>query len=316
MVGLGKAARAGILVRGGNTLERLATTQTAVFDKTGTLTTGAFSVQAIKTFGVTEPEVKAHLLALERHSSHPIARALVQAFVDATPTELTEVTEKRGMGISGRSAGGELLEVRSSNGFAEQRGDGIVLLKDGTVIAHIQIADAPRADAQEAIKELTNLGIRSTLLSGDSRSKCEQLAATVGIQSVEAEKRPEEKLSIISDLEAKHPVIFIGDGINDAPALSRATVGVSLSDATQVAVQAAQVVILGGKLQQIPSAIRIARGTVSTIRQNLFWAFLYNVLAIPIAAAGYLSPMVGALAMAFSDLIVIGNSIRFRLSKT
>ena len=183
------------------------------------------------------------------------------------------------------------------------------------MLATIDIADELKPEAKGVIAYLKAQGIRPVVLSGDRRAKTEEVAAELGIETAFAEQLPEQKLKVVEELSRQAPTAMIGDGINDAPALAKATVGVSLSNASQVAIQSAQIVLLNGKLEHLEKAWAISRHTVLTIRQNLFWAFAYNIVAIPIAAMGFLNPMWGALFMAFSDVVVIGNSIRLKYKK-
>ena len=177
------------------------------------------------------------------------------------------------------------------------------------------MSDEVKPETREAVAFLQAKGIRPILLSGDRRAKAEEVAAQVGISEVYAEQLPGQKLKVVERLSQEAPTAMIGDGINDAPALAKATIGVSLSTASQVAIQSAQVVLLNGRLDYLVRALAISEHTVLTIRQNLFWAFAYNVVAIPVAAMGFLNPMWGALFMAFSDVVVIGNSIRLKYKR-
>ena len=192
----------------------------------------------------------------------------------------------------------------------------IYILKNGELAAEVSLTDKIREDAKDLISYLNSKGIETIMLSGDRKRKCELVAAELGIKSVFAEQSPDEKLKLIEQFSDEQPTAMVGDGINDAPALTRATVGISLSNATQVAINAASVVVLDkGGIGKIKEAFRLGHHTVLTIKQNLFWAFLYNTLAIPVAALGFLNPMVAAFSMAFSDVVVIGNSVRFKFKK-
>ncbi len=221
--------------------------------------------------------------------------------------------ETRGIGISGKDAHGRLYELVAAHRGQDTNSDGLILKRDGEQIAQLKLRDDIKPSAHKAIRDLKSLGISSVLLSGDSRAACEDVANRIGIEKIYFQKLPQEKLEIVEALEKEQPSAFIGDGINDAAALARVGVGISLSNATDAAIQSSQVVLLNGELDRLSRAVLIARHTLRTIKQNLFWAFFYNILAIPIAAAGYLSPIVAALAMAFSDVIVIGNSLRLKV---
>jgi Cu+-exporting ATPase len=316
MVGVGRAAQSGILLRGGSTLEEFAAIDTIVFDKTGTLTTGNFTVTRLTTNGITAERAQAITAALERHSAHPIARSLVRAFHDAPVIELTGVREEKGFGMRGRTPTGEewLLGSRALiSAPAESASAGTVYLtENGVLRATIEIADEIKSNAAEVVATLRTLGVSPVLLSGDTASRCAEVAERLGIDRVHAERRPEEKLEIIAAIDAVRPTAFVGDGVNDAPALARASVGISLSNGTTVAIESARIVLLAGNLAHLPLALRLARATLRTIKQNLFWAFSYNIVAIPLAAAGYLTPIVAAVAMGFSDVMTIGNSLRLR----
>jgi Cu+-exporting ATPase len=323
MVGIGRAARKGILIKGGSTVEDLSGVKTVVFDKTGTLTTGRFRLVRFNAMEGTESDLKKLLLALERNSSHPIARSAVQAmqpeFGSETLPTFVKIQEDKGIGINAWDAEGHLFSAGSftmARHLTDDGTHGIYLLKDNRLIGTVDIEDDLKSDAAATVTALKSGGIRVVLVSGDRQDVCENVAAAVGITEVYSRQLPGEKLELIRKFSAEGSTVMVGDGINDAPALARATVGVSISRATDVAMQSANVILLrSDELKQLISAIAVSRATYSTIRQNLFWAFLYNVIAIPFAAAGYLSPMIGALSMAFSDVIVIGNSIRLGIKR-
>ncbi len=313
MVGIGQAARHGIIIKGGDTLERLARVKTLVFDKTGTLTTGAFKVHRLTVLQETENHVRSAIRGLENHSSHPIARSLRDAFASSPPLEFQSLAETRGVGVCGITHGGDSYEIRSPKDSHSPESD-LEVRKNDSVIARISIEDEIKPDALQTIGGLTRAGLKTVLLSGDKKDKCKAVAAVLGIHDVYAECSPEAKLSTLHTIERDAPTAFIGDGINDAPALAAARVGISLSDASHVAVESAQVILLNGTLSRLPQALAISRNTLRIIKQNLFWAFFYNCLGIPLAAMGLLNPIFGALAMAFSDVIVIGNSLRLKSS--
>ncbi|MBN8548277.1 MAG: cadmium-translocating P-type ATPase [Deltaproteobacteria bacterium] len=314
MVGLGKAARRGILVKGGDTLEQCAGIDTVIFDKTGTLTTGDFTVQKIDVFARDLEFVKSALVALEQHSSHPIAKSLVRELKGTAPLALRDVQEVRGLGMSGLLEDGKQLRVGSKLILpdASDTSYDIYLFEDEVLLAGIRMGDELKPRAKSIIAALRSRNIDPVLLSGDRKEKCETAAAALGITRFYSEQQPEDKVAVLEKLERDHAAAFVGDGINDAPSLSRARIGVSLSNATQAAVQSAQVVLLSSDLSQMPVLFDISRATLRTIKQNLFWAFFYNVLMIPLAACGLLTPTVAAFSMAFSDLVVIANSLRLR----
>lgn len=320
MVGIGRAAKRGILIKGGNTLEEFAKIKNIVFDKTGTLTTGEFQIKNITCFNSSEDEVKEILFQLEQHSSHPIAKSMVRelAAMHSSKT-FSDIVEEKGLGISAVDVDKNEYKIGSykiAKALTADNSHNAYILKNGVLIATVDLTDELKANVKESITSLKAAGINSILLSGDTKAKCDALAEKVGITTIYSEQSPEQKLVIIEKLNSENATAMVGDGINDAPALARAAVGISLSNATQVAIQSAQIILLkSNDLSSLAEAYLISKHTLITIKQNLFWAFFYNIVAIPIAAAGLLNPMIGALAMAFSDVIVIGNSIRLKTKK-
>ncbi len=321
MVGIGRAAKKGILIKGGSTLEEFAKIKNIVFDKTGTLTTGDFKIKKIESIeGVNEADVKEILFVLEQHSSHPIAKSIITELSGTIGTlKFINIKEEKGLGITATDEQNNTYQVGSYKIAAHLSSNdthNIYVLKNNILIATIDIEDAIKMNAKEAITELQKQGITTIMLSGDNRKKCEDLAKKINIAKVFSEQSPSQKLEVIEQLTKNAPTAMVGDGINDAPALAKATVGISLSNATQVAIQTAQIILLkNNDLSMLTQAHLISKHTLITIKQNLFWAFFYNIVAIPVAAMGFLSPTVGALTMAFSDVIVIGNSIRLKTKK-
>ncbi|MCF8258540.1 MAG: cation-translocating P-type ATPase [Flavobacteriales bacterium] len=339
MVGLGPSAKGGILFKGGESVEQLSKVKRVVFDKTGTLTTGEMRVGDILFFTSDETEALQMLAALEEKSSHSIAKAVVKELENRKwnskasgerggdvlpspvprPSSIKDIEEEKGLGMRGTDAKGRTWQAGSfkllSDHELKHAGD-VNLLCDGQLVASLTLEDDIRPDAKTLVDFLHSKGIETVLLSGDRQEKCDRVAKQTGIHEVYAEQRPEDKLRLITQWADEHPTAMVGDGINDAPALTRATVGISLSGATQVAVNAASVVIMdSGGLLRIREAFQLGHHTVLTIKQNLFWAFAYNMVAIPLAAFGFLNPMVAALSMAFSDVVVIGNAVRFKFKR-
>ena len=321
MVGLGRAAKKGILIKGGQTLEEFVKIEKVVFDKTGTLTTGKFKIKKIIPYnGTGEQQIIDLLYNLEKNSSHPVAKSLVENLKSkAVPMDLNSVKEEKGLGISAYNKEGHKIKAgsfRIAEGQAGNDGHNIYLLINGKLAGAVDMEDEIQPYAKEAIALLNASGRETIMLSGDKKERCEELAAKLGIKKVYSEQSPAQKLEIVEQLSHTSKIAMVGDGINDAPALAKAHVGVSLSNATQVAVQSADVILLGKEgMKQLYESLLISKHTLKTIKQNLFWAFFYNVVAIPIAAVGLLSPMVAALSMAFSDVVVIGNSIRLKTKK-
>jgi Cu+-exporting ATPase len=318
MVAVGRAARLGVLVKGGDTLERLASVTQIAFDKTGTLTKGKIKLGALTTApGVSETEANSLLLSLERNSSHPIAQAAVRELQGrgAVPAELIDVLEVQGIGIRGTTGeghevecGGRLLAERYLSSINQD----LILFKNKQPIAWTSLHDELRLEAAQSIAALTKMKLGTALISGDKQERCAAVAKEVGIENVYAEQLPEQKLLTITALQQLQQTAYVGDGINDAPTLAAASVGISLSSASSVAMQSSQVVLMGGNLALLPPLVDLARLTVRTIKQNLAWALLYNVAAIPFAAAGWVSPACAAIVMSLSDILIVGNSLRLR----
>jgi Cu+-exporting ATPase len=321
MAGIGRAAKMGILIKGGDTLEKFASTKNMVFDKTGTLTTGEFKIEQITCLdNEEEQKITDIVYNLELHSSHPIARSMRQKLKGkARPLELTNIVEQKGLGVSATGPNGVRFQIGShaiASHLTKDDSHSIYILENDRLIGHLDIGDEIKEGAHSTVQLINNQGINTFLLSGDSNDKCKSVASEIGIQNYLSEQDPGQKLKAIENIMQQGNTAMVGDGVNDAPALGKATVGVSLGNATQVAIQTAQIVLLRDKdLNIVNEALLISRHTYLTIKQNLFWALFYNVVAIPIAAMGLLNPMVGALAMAFSDVIVIGNSIRLKTKK-
>ena len=317
MVGLGRAAKNGILIKGGDTIEAVANTKFVVFDKTGTLTTGKFSINEIKAEpGNNIDTIRGIIVAIEERSNHPIAKSLVNGLKSLPQTKviLRKAVEDKGLGMRAEDVEGNNYFL----GTAKAVKDGnfnLVLYKNQVLLAQIAIDDEIKPDAASLVAQLKKMHIVPVLLSGDKQSRCLKVAEAIGITEVHSEKLPDEKLAVIDIYKQKGKTIMIGDGINDAPALTQADVGVSMNDASQVAIQSARVILLNTDLYSVVKFLQISKHTLITIKQNLFWAFAYNVVAIPIAALGFLNPMVGAFAMAFSDIVVIGNSLRLKAKR-
>ena len=314
MVGIGRAAKNGILIKGGNTLEKLASISHLVFDKTGTLTTGNFIVSELNIIKGDKNEIKNIIYNLEKHSSHPIAKSLCKVFASNNKTlKLNNIKEKKGISISAIIEGDTYM-IGSSKIIKSDLNHDLFLLKNKELIASLKINDELKNGTVDVFKKLKRY--QKTLLSGDKENKCNIIASALQIDTVFSQQLPNEKIKKIESFVNKKATAMIGDGIKDAPALEKATVGISLANATEIAIQSADVILLNNEnLEQLPKVLLIGKHTLLTIKQNLFWAFSYNIIAIPIAIAGLLNPMWGALFMAFSDIVVIGNSIRLRFKK-
>ncbi|MBN9484896.1 MAG: hypothetical protein BGO70_05750 [Bacteroidetes bacterium 43-93] len=320
-VGLGRAARNGILIKGGDTLERLKTIKQIVFDKTGTLTTGKLQIESlvIADKNMQEDQLRSLIASIEAHSSHPIARSINAQWKSNHPVIFRETTEVKGKGIEAVDEAGVQWQLGSGKWLHENaavdKGYDVYLYKNGTYTAALKISDAIRKDAKDTVAKLKQMGYKTILLSGDSEEKCRYVAESLGIQDVFAGYNPEQKNKKLDELMRAAPTAMVGDGINDAPALAKATVGISLSESTQIAIQSANIILSGNKLSVLPKAIRLGIYTDQTIKQNLFWAFIYNIIAIPVAAIGLLRPTYGAGIMALSDVVLILNSLLLGVRK-
>jgi len=316
MVGIGRAAKNGILIKGGDTLEKLASIKNIIFDKTGTLTTGKFIVSEFNVIEGEKKEIQNIIYNIEQHSSHPIAKSLSNAFKNNnSQLRLSEINEQKGISISAK-IDTDIYTIGSSKVYQSEIDYDLYVLKNSQLIATLNITDELKTNTHKIIKSLHKSNYVTTLLSGDKKEKCKKMASDLSIKNVYSEQLPQDKIKKVEKLEKINKTAMVGDGINDAPSLAKATIGISLGNATQVAIQTADIILLNNEnLEQLPKALSLGKNTLRTIKQNLFWAFSYNIVAIPIAIMGKIDPMAGALFMAFSDVIVIGNSIRLRYKK-
>jgi Cu+-exporting ATPase len=315
-VGLGRAAKHGILFKNASALESFQTIRQVVFDKTGTLTTGKFTISAFHTT-IDESEFKKIAYSLEKYSDHPIAKAITEAWKTSEVISWKKADEEKGMGITAADATGNIFKAGSFKLLSQSPAQkhNIYILKNEEVIGWIDIEDELRPEAKEVVEWLHERKIKTILLSGDLQNKCNAIAAKLGIDEVLAEQSPAQKLEKITALAAAVPTAMVGDGINDAPALAKATLGISLSDASQIAMQSADVILMNTGLKQLPLALGLGKHTFLTIKQNLFWAFIYNIVAIPVAVLGLLTPAFAALAMGFSDIVLAANSLYLFIKK-
>jgi Cu+-exporting ATPase len=317
-VGLGRAARSGILFRNAKSLENFRTIKQVVFDKTGTLTTGLFSISSYKFDGVDEAEFKSIVFSMEKYSNHPIAKCVASSFKTKEEIRWKNIEEVKGVGMKSEDKNGNVYWAGSFKIAMDQTDESnhnVYVLKNNKLIGWIDVEDEIRVEAKEVIQYLQRKHIKTILLSGDRKEKCDFIATQLGIDEVIAEQSPEQKLNTIADLNKVIPTAMVGDGINDAPALAKATIGISMSEASQIAIQSAQVVLMNHGIKKLPLALGLGRHTYITIKQNLFWAFFYNIIAIPIAAFGYLTPTFGALVMGLSDVVLAINSVKLFVKK-
>lgn len=319
-VGLGRAARNGVLFKNAKSLEIFKNIQQAVFDKTGTLTTGKFQIVNFKSV-IEDDAFKKLVYSIEKYSNHPIGIAITKTWKTKEIILWQKVEEIKGLGIQAIDKEGNIFIAGSfkiAEHLTNDQDHHIYILKNDELIGWIDVEDEIRPEAKSIIQYLKSRKITTILLSGDKKEKCLEVAYRLGIDEVIAEQTPEQKLAHITRLTKEAATVMIGDGINDGPALAKATVGVSVSEASQVAMQSAQVVLVNHGLKNLPLALGLGRHTYLTIKQNLFWAFAYNIIAIPVAALGLLGiygPTYGALIMGMSDVVLAVNSVRLNFKK-
>lgn len=317
-VGLGRAARNGILFRNATSLENFRNIRQVVFDKTGTLTTGSFKLSNFKAMDVDEYDFKTIVFSLEKYSTHPIAVSVAAAFKGKQEVRWKSIEEVKGIGMKGIDKDGNEFWAGSykiASTLTNESNHNVYVLRNNKLIGWLDVEDEIRPESKEIIAHLKKLGLKTILLSGDRREKCKHIQDQLGLDEFIAEQSPEEKLNKIAELTKTSPTAMVGDGINDAPALAKATIGISLSEASQLAIQSAHVVLMNAGLKKLPTALGIGKHTYITIKQNLFWAFFYNIIALPVAAFGLLTPTLGALVMGLSDVVLAINSVRLFVKK-
>ena len=333
LVGTGRGAQMGVLIKGPEVLESTRNVDTVVLDKTGTVTSGRMTlVDVITEPGVDRAELLRYAGALENASEHPIAQAIAKGSADEvgplpTPESFTNVEGTGVQGIVDGTAvvvGRESLlaewsqqlsaDITQAKAQGEREGKTVVAVGwDGQARGVLMVSDMVKPSSAEAVAELKRLGLSPVLLTGDNETVARQIAAEVGIDEVFAEVLPQGKVDVVARLQRTGRVVaMVGDGVNDAPALAQADLGLAMGTGADVAIEAADITLVRGDLRSAVDAIRLSRKTLSTIKTNLFWAFAYNVAAIPVAALGMLNPMLAGAAMAFSSVFVVGNSLRLR----
>ncbi len=324
LVGTGRGAQLGLLIRGPEILESTRRIDTIVLDKTGTVTAGEMTLLDVVVDGTSREEALRLVGSLEHASEHPVARAIAEAAPERLPVD--SFRNREGLGVEGvvsgrtvtvgRPAAAETLPSALAAAVAHAQNEGrtaVVGTWDGRAQAVFVVGDSVKPTSAEAVRELKGLGLQPVLLTGDNAQTAHAVANAVGIEDVIAEVLPAEKAGVVERLQREGRVVaMVGDGVNDAPALAQADLGLAIGTGTDAAIEASDLTLVSGDLRAAADAIRLSRRTLATIKGNLFWAFGYNVAALPLAAAGYLNPLIAAAAMAFSSVFVVSNSLRLR----
>lgn len=335
MVGNGMGARKGILFKTAASLEEAGKTQIAVLDKTGTITKGEPKVTDIIPFEITENELLKYAYSIEAKSEHPLAKAIIAKAEELSlnPYEVTDFKAESGNGLSAeyngkRIIGGSKKYISSLIGISndilskadklsEEGKTPLFFMLDNKLLGIIAVADVIKEESPQAIKQLQNMGIKVVMLTGDNERTAKAVGKLAGVDEVIAGVMPDGKEKVVAELKKQGKVLMVGDGINDAPALTRADIGMAIGSGTDIAIDAADVVFMKSKLTDVPAAVRLSRKTLRNIHENLFWAFIYNVIGIPLAAGVWipllgwqLNPMFGAAAMSLSSFCVVTNALR------
>lgn len=335
MVGNGMGARKGILFKTASSLEAAGKIQIAVLDKTGTITKGEPKVTDVIPFGISENELLQYAYSIETKSEHPLAKAVIAKAqeIGLVPYEITDFKAESGNGLSGEYNGEKIIggskkyisslmnisnDISSrADNLSEEGKTPMFFMKGDKLLGIIAVADVIKDESPQAVKELQNMGIKVVMLTGDNERTAKAVGKLAGVDEVIAGVLPDGKEKVVADLKKQGKVLMVGDGINDAPALTRADIGMAIGSGTDIAIDAADVVLMKSKLTDVPVAVRLSRKTLKNIHENLFWAFIYNVIGIPLAAGVWipllgwqLNPMFGAAAMSLSSFCVVTNALR------
>lgn len=335
MVGNGMGARKGILFKTASSLEAAGKIQIAVLDKTGTITKGEPKVTDVIPFGISENELLQYAYSIETKSEHPLAKAVIAKAqeIGLVPYEITDFKAESGNGLSGEYNGEKIIGgskkyisslinisndiLSRADSLSEEGKTPLFFMKGDKLLGIIAVADVIKDESPQAVKELQNMGIRVVMLTGDNERTAKAVGKLAGVDEVIAGVMPDGKEKVVAELKKQGKVLMVGDGINDAPALTRADIGMAIGSGTDIAIDAADVVLMKSKLTDVPVAVRLSRKTLRNIHENLFWAFIYNVIGIPLAAGVWipllgwqLNPMFGAAAMSLSSFCVVTNALR------
>ena len=335
MVGNGMGARKGILFKTASSLEAAGKIQIAVLDKTGTITKGEPKVTDVIPFGISENELLQYAYSIETKSEHPLAKAVIAKAqeIGLVPYEITDFKAESGNGLSGEYNGEKIIggskkyisslinisnDISSrADSLSEEGKTPLFFMKGDKLLGIIAVADVIKEESPQAIKQLQNMGIKVVMLTGDNERTAKAVGKLAGVDEVIAGVLPDGKEKVVAELKKQGKVLMVGDGINDAPALTRADIGMAIGSGTDIAIDAADVVFMKSKLTDVPAAVRLSRKTLRNIHENLFWAFIYNVIGIPLAAGVWipllgwqLNPMFGAAAMSLSSFCVVTNALR------
>lgn len=335
MVGNGMGARKGILFKTASSLEAAGKIQIAVLDKTGTITKGEPKVTDVIPFRISENELLQYAYSIETKSEHPLAKAVIAKAqeIGLVPYEITDFKAESGNGLSGEYNGEKIIGgskkyisslinisndiLSRADSLAEEGKTPLFFMKGDKLLGIIAVADVIKDESPQAVKELQNMGIKVVMLTGDNERTAKAVGKLAGVDEVIAGVLPDGKEKVVADLKKQGKVLMVGDGINDAPALTRADIGMAIGSGTDIAIDAADVVLMKSKLTDVPVAVRLSRKTLRNIHENLFWAFIYNVIGIPLAAGVWipllgwqLNPMFGAAAMSLSSFCVVTNALR------
>lgn len=335
MVGNGMGARKGILFKTASSLEAAGKIQIAVLDKTGTITKGEPKVTDVIPFGISENELLQYAYSIETKSEHPLAKAVIAKAqeIGLVPYEITDFKAESGNGLSGEYNGEKIIggskkyisslinisnDISSrADSLSEEGKTPLFFMKGDKLLGIIAVADVIKDESPQAVKELQNMGIKVVMLTGDNERTAKAVGKLAGVDEVIAGVMPDGKEKVVAELKKQGKVLMVGDGINDAPALTRADIGMAIGSGTDIAIDAADVVFMKSKLTDVPAAVRLSRKTLRNIHENLFWAFIYNVIGIPLAAGVWipllgwqLNPMFGAAAMSLSSFCVVTNALR------